>query len=348
MCLLTTTFCIIVEELIVRPINLSAMNIYLKATTLVVITLFFFASCASDSSYEKAERTFDTADYEEEANMEFELADKSTSSPSDNDNAFISSSAAAFSSDTTRKLIRTAEMKFRVKNVRNASINIENIIQDFDGFVTSTHLESNIDRKEKIQVSADSSLETVYYSVSNNITFRVPVEKLDTTLRTIAELIDFLDYRRINANDVTFQLLLNKMAEKRLGKHTTRIEDAIDEQGKKLKHTSSAEDQLLSREEMRDRAKIKTLEIFDEIDFSTVHLKIYQRQVLKRTVLENDKNIDAYKPGLWSEIKDALSAGWHILKSIFIALVSIWPLLFLGIAAYFIFIKFFRQTKTEE
>ena len=95
---------------------------------------------------------------------------------------------------------------------------------------------------------------------------------------------------------MTFDLLLNKMAEKRLGKHASRIEKAIDNKDEKLKHTSPAEDKLLSREEMRDRTKIRTLQIFDEIEFSTVTLKIYQRQAFKRTVIENDENIEAYKP----------------------------------------------------
>lgn len=324
------------------------MKTYLSVAVKIAAALLFCSSCANDSSYESAERVYDVAEVEESADMAFEMSEKSESLETSDENTFISSSAAAVSEDTLRKLIRTSEMKFRVKNVRQSSLEIENIVKKFDGFVVYTHLESSIDRREKTQISADSSLETIYFTVYNDIKFRVPVENLDTTLRTVAQLIDFLDYRRIKASDVTFDLLLNKMAEKRLGKHAARIENAIDEQGKKLKHTTSAENQLLTREEMRDRAEIRTLEIFDEINFSTVNLEIYQRQDFKRTIIENDKNIDAYKPGLWSDVKDALSSGWHILKSIFVALVSIWPLLILGIIAYIIFIKFFRQKNIDE
>lgn len=318
------------------------MKNYFYILLLLVVTLISLTSCADGSSYDKSERAYAVNESAVEETLEMEVLPENDGSNQIDDNSFISSSAAAVSNDTLRKLIRTANMKFRVENVRNASVEIENIIQHFEGFVSFTDLESKIDRKEIIPVSADSSLETIYYTVYNDLKFRVPVANLDTTLRTIAQLIDFLDYRRIQANDITFSLLLNKMAEKRLGKHASRIEKAIDQQGEKLKHTTPAEDLLLTREEMRDRTKVRTLEIFDEIAFSTVTLNIYQRQAFKRTIIENDENIEAYKPGLWSEIKEALYMGWHILKSIFIALLSIWPLLLLGIVAYFVYVTFIK------
>lgn len=316
------------------------MKSYFYLFTLLTVTFISLTSCADGSSYDRSQRAYESAD--EEA-LEMETLSANNISGEINDNSFVSSSAAAVSDDTLRKLIRTAHMKFRVENVRHASLEIENIIRKFDGFVSFTDLESEIDRKEIIPVSADSSLETIYYTVHNELRFRVPVANLDTTLRTIAQLIDFLDYRRIQAEDVTFSLLLNKMAEKRLGKHASRIEKAIDQQGEKLKHTTAAEDVLLSREEMLDQSKVRTLEIFDEIAFSTVTLNFYQRQAFKRTIIENDKNIEAYKPGFWSEVKDALYTGWYILKSIFIALFSIWPLLVLLGTAYFVYVRFIKN-----
>jgi hypothetical protein len=312
-----------------------------KVPLIFVILLILLFACAEgmerESGYTKDKRE----NYADE-DLAFEVIPEE--STQDNDiSQFISSSAAAVSDDSLRKIIRTGNMKFRVKDVRHSSIQIENYIQRFGGFVALTDLESRINKTEITPISADSSLETIYYTTYNDITFRVPVANLDTTLRTIALLIDFLDYRRIEARDITFSLLLNKMAEKRLGKHAGRIEKAIDEQGEKLRHTTAAEDALLSREEMLDRTKVRTLEIYDQIEYSTVNLHIYQRKEFKRTVIKNDKNISAYKPGMWSEIRTSLGTGWQILKSIILGLLSIWPLIILGAAGYFLYLKFFKN-----
>jgi len=127
-------------------------------------------------------------------------------------NIFISSSAAVEKNqDTTRKFIRTADLKFKVKNVIKSTYDIENITNRQGGFVTYTNLTSDIDRVFITTVSADSSLESTYYTVTNTVTLRVPNTKLDTTLREIARNIDYLDYRVIKAEDVALQVLFKQI-----------------------------------------------------------------------------------------------------------------------------------------
>jgi ribosomal protein L1 len=56
----------------------------------------------------------------------------------------VSSSAAVEKEGSTRKFIRTADLKFKVKNVTKSTYAIENITNKFDGFVTYTNLQSTI------------------------------------------------------------------------------------------------------------------------------------------------------------------------------------------------------------
>ena len=72
-------------------------------------------------------------------------------------------------------------MKFRVKDVWRATIAIEDITADFEGFVTYTKLASNIENRETTPVSADSALETIHFTVNNKIILRLPNTKLDST-----------------------------------------------------------------------------------------------------------------------------------------------------------------------
>ena len=262
-------------------------------------------------------------------------------------NGFISSSAAAVSKDTSRKFIRTADLKFRVKDVRTATLSLENITANFDGFVTYTNLTSNINRTETIPVSVDSSLETIYYIVKNDMVIRVPNARLDSILRTMAVHIDFLDYRRIKAKDVTLSLVSNRLTQKRIEKHTGRLTEAIDSRGKKLKETSTAEESLLSKQERLDKAKLSTLNIQDQIDFSTINLHIYQRQAVKRDLIENYKNIDAFQPGFFSQVWESIIKGWNMLKTMIIGLISNWSLVLFGLIGLFIYKKYFVKNKKQ-
>lgn len=75
-------------------------------------------------------------------------------------NQFISSSSAVVDKrDTTHKFIRTADLKFKVKDVIRSTYDIESIAKSQEGFVTYTNLTSHVDYTDNTLVSADSTLE---------------------------------------------------------------------------------------------------------------------------------------------------------------------------------------------
>lgn len=240
---------------------------------------------------------------------------------SDSSNAFISSSAAVENpKDTTRRFIRTADVKFKVKNVINSTYDIEGIAMRQNGFVEYTNLSSNIDHVKNTAVSADSSLETTYYTVTNSIIIRVPNTQLDTTLKEISRNIEFLDHRIIKAQDVALQILTNRLTKKRTAKTEERLKSAIDNRGKKLKETTNAEELLINKQEQADNAEVSNLSLQDQINFSAINLSIYQRQSIKRELLSNNKNIAAYEPGFGNKLLESLKVGGKILESFIVFL----------------------------
>lgn len=185
-------------------------------------------------------------------------------------NSFISTSAAVESGkDSTRRFVRTADLKFKVKSVVNSTYDIENITARQGGFVTFTNLKSEIESRSSFPISADSTLEAVYYTVTNAITIRVPNIKLDTVLREISKNIVYLDHRVIKADDVSLQILSNDMTQKRSATNEKRLTSAIDSRGKRLDETTVAEDVLLGKQEQADNANLANLALKDQIKFST-------------------------------------------------------------------------------
>jgi hypothetical protein len=231
--------------------------------------------------------------------------------------SYVSSSAAVENKqDETRKFIRTATLKFKVKDVIKSTYDIEGITVGQGGFVTYTHLQSEIDNTNTTNISADSSLVSTYYTVVNSMELRVPNVKLDTTLKEIARNIDFLDYRTIRAQDVALQMLANNLTQRR----------AI-------------------RQEQVDNAQIANLSLADQINFSTITLHIYQTQSVKHELVSNDKNITAYEPGLGSQLLDSLRFGWDILTTIIVFLVKLWGLILPAIVVYIAVIVYKKYKK---
>jgi hypothetical protein len=254
----------------------------------------------------------------------------------------ISSNAAVENKNSNRKFVRTADLKFKVKNVAKSTYAIENIVARNGGFVTFTDLKSNINEKSETKISQDSTLETTRFTVDNTITLRVPNTQLDTVLKSMVKQVAFLDSRLIKADDVALQLLSNKMAQKRLSTHQKRLEKGIDTKGKKLNDITNAEDKVLGRETESDETILRNLSLEDQINFSTVTLYLYQRESVQQEMIANEKSINAYRPHIGFQIWDSLKTGWFMLEAIIAFIVQLWALILLailGILAYRKFIK---------
>ena len=255
------------------------------------------------------------------------------------DSAAVSSSAAVVDKNSKQKFIRTADIKFKVKNVVKSTYAIENATQKFGGFVTYTNLQSNIHDQIKTKISQDSTLETTKYTVENNITIRVPNTQLDTVIKTIAKQIDFLDFRVIKADDVSLKILSNQLSQKRSANTEKRVEKAIDSKGKKINDVMEAENTLANQKEANDNRTIDNLSLQDQINFSTITLQLYQNETVRQEIMASEKNSNAYKPNLGIQILDSLKSGWYILESIFVFLINLWPFIIISLGGFFLYKK---------
>jgi len=255
----------------------------------------------------------------------------------------ISSSAAVQPKNSTRKFVRTADIKFKVKNVAKSTGVIEDATIKFGGFVTYTNLQSTINDEDRTKVSPDSTLVTTKYTVENNMTIRVPNTQLDTVIKTIAHQIGFLNYRVIKADDVTLQMLSNKMAQKRSISTEKRIATAIDTKGKKLNQVIDAEENLDAKKEANDAKTLENLSLKDQVNFSTLTLLIYQDQTVKQEMIANEKSINAYRPNIGLQVWESIKTGWFVLENIISFVVLLWPFALIGALGFFGYKRFLKK-----
>lgn len=259
------------------------------------------------------------------------------------DMSIVPSSASVETKNSNRKFVRTADVKFKVKNVAKSTYTIEDATTKFGGFVTYTNLQSNIHSENRTKVSQDSTLVTTKYKVDNNITIRIPNTKMDTVIKTIAKQIHFLDFRIIKADDVSLQMLSNELAQKRSNSSEKRLENAIDSKGKKLNQIVKAEETLDAKKEQNDASKLQNLSLQDQVDFSTLTLNIYQDESIKQEMVSNEKSINAYRPNIGLQIWDSIKTGWFMLENIISFLVVLWPFILIGIFGFLGYKRFLKK-----
>lgn len=324
----------------------------MKKTTKIILTfglVLFIFGCSSERHEEKEISKEHSSSSKQKESLTGNISgNNAKTDKTDNTiNGFISSSAAVETGDTTKKFIRTAKMKFRVNNVAQTTYQIEDMTKHFDGFVTYTNLESQINRSTTTALSADSSLETIYYTVSNRMKLRVPNVKLDTTLKSIAKLIDYLDYRIIEAKDVALEILANKLKQDRMKLSETQSTTTVESDGKNVLKSQQTQDNPLYKKAAADAAKLANLSLEDQIKFSTITLDIYQREETKRWVIPNDKNIDAYKPGFGKQLIESFKYGWELLVILITFLTKFWGIILFGMIVYVLYKMYGHKLKIK-
>lgn len=241
-----------------------------------------------------------------------------------------------------RKLIRTADIKFKVKDVAQSTYAIESAVNRYGGLITSNNLQSHVAQKSQTKISNDSILESTKYMVENNLTLRILNRSLDTVVKTIAKEIDYLDYRVIKADDIALKMLSNQMAQRRNAGHNQRMANNIDEKGKKLNQISDAENDLLDKNEDSDNAAIENLSLQDQVNYSTITLALYQNESVKREMVAIEKTSGGYG-NFGLEIWDGLKNGWFILERIIAFVVQLWSVVLIGGLAVFVFRRYLKK-----
>lgn len=309
------------------------MNL-IKKTTVVAIVALLVWGCGKSKPFNEAKSNNDITTSQERA-------DSANFEPP------ATSIARMGIVDSVRKFIVSAELKFRAKDVVSTTYAIENLTINTGGFVTFTELRSSENYRNVVKVSADSSLESIFYTVENSMTLRIPKTNLDSFLRGVGKQVDYFDYRIVKANDVGLDLMANQMLQKRLSTYEKRQQKNIDEQGRKLDETANTQENLLDRQMQADEAAIQKLKTEDEVKYSFVELNIYQREAVKRTMVANTENINAYQPGFGQRVAHGFAKGWEMFQNLVVGLANLWVLIVLGILVFMAYRRFWVKLKNK-
>lgn len=243
------------------------------------------------------------------------------------------------SADSTaaEKIIKTADMRFRVKDVQNTKEKLSKTIKAEGGTVAEFSIESTIQETDKVKQSTDSLKEITSYRTQGYLVAKVPSEKLDEFTNTIARMAVFVDHQSMKMDDQSIAYLANKL------KAQNRV-DAIEKINKVAsKKSANVESSLYIKDDYVDR-KIENMQIDSRVKFSTITLNFYQDNTVKTMIVAND-NLYDYRPAFVNRLWLGIVNGWTIFKEIIIAISNLWMLILVGFAIFFTIKYFIRRNK---
>jgi len=265
----------------------------------------------------------------ESANIALEMIADSTSIIPNNSNLTKNEALK------NKKFIRTAESKFRVKEVKQTTQRIHDLTNKYGGYVSSMSLRSEPSVSKKIQISADSLVEVEEFIVRNELTIRVPNQQLDSLLREVFKMVDYWDNCELKTDDASLLILGNSLKIKRLESFSDRNKANIDKKKGNITIASEAEKDGLAHDNQADNYKIDQQSIEDRVNFSVVNLQIYQAESIQKTAIPDIKNIEPYRPNIFLQVGDSLKDGWLVFENLLVFLVKFWPLWVIGGVVYY-------------
>lgn len=272
-----------------------------------------FAACKGNSNYESNIGAAASADSKTAATE-----------------AFATDSADAGLAPEQRKIIKTADMRSRVKDVLASTTYLEQASKQLQGSVINSRLSNDVDQTYSRPLSADSLKQVQVYTSTASMTFKIPVQQLDSFLHLVAGQSEFINNRNLALEDVSLNYLSNKLKQD-ASKANTLAPKNVDN----VSYIDERSEQNIDR-------KIENMSINEQVKYATISIELYQPQRVETKVIADVNAL--VRPGFGEYMRLALSNGWEVVKWILIGITNLWALLLIG-AVIWISIRQYRKRK---
>ena len=249
-----------------------------------------------------------------------------------------SASNAGSNAGAAEKMTKTADMRFRVKDVQQTKEDLGKVIKSKGGLVIEVNISSNINNTEKVKFSADSLKEITSYSKEGFMVAKIPSSELDGFTNNVANAAVFVDTQSLRMEDKTLSYLSNKLKSDNAKEAVTELKKT------NIKKGSNVETSLYIKDGDVDR-KIENISIDNQVRFSTITLSFYQDNTIKTMIVANDHLYD-YKPNFFRRLALNFVDGLSYFKEVVLFLASLWLFIAIGIAAYFGF-KYYKKSTNK-
>jgi hypothetical protein len=247
-----------------------------------------------------------------------------------------SADTAKNSADTiaSDKLVKTADMSFKVKNVQQTGDSISHLTAKLNGMVTHHQMASTVERSEDIRLSNDSVMRVSAFNTTADITVKIPSEKLEDFMSRVSHMGIYVTSRKMHIEDKSLGYLSTKL------KLKNRREMVAQQKNGKIKIKDPAA-VLWLKDDMID-GQINNQKIDEAVNYSVIRLNFYQSNTIYKERIANDDPA-AYKMPFSNRLLMALSNGWALFTELILGLANLWVLVLTGIGIWIVFRGYKRK-----
>ncbi|MBX2907432.1 MAG: DUF4349 domain-containing protein [Taibaiella sp.] len=223
------------------------------------------------------------------------------------------------------KVIRTADISCHVEDVVTASANIEHAVAAMGGHVEDSRMNNNVVSDKTVPYKPDSLRHVQVCHPSAMLKLRVPSAKLDSVVNILPSVAIYVDGRNLSREDVTLRYLTNEMLNTPAGK-VSKVRVNGQEALAMNRYTDEQKEKRVARE-------IENLDIEHRAAFSSLTVSLSQPEVVRVRVLPETEGL--MTTPFYMRCYMASRTGIEIIKGVILVLLSMWPLLLIGLVIFF-------------
>lgn len=216
--------------------------------------------------------------------------------------------------DWSKKLIKTANMRLEVEDFKKYGIQLQSSIQQYAAYIADE--ESNYN---------DGNME-------NTVTIKVPVQNFEGLVGSLPGDKSKVLSRTIKSQDVTGDIVDTKSRLEAKKVMRLKYLDFL-KQSKNMEEVLQVQNEINSIQEEIEAASGRVALLSNQSAYSTINLTYYQAG----TSISNNGSF-------MGEVGSAFKTGLSVLSGIFIVFIKIWPLLLIAFIGYFLYKRNKRLT----
>jgi uncharacterized protein (DUF2132 family) len=213
-----------------------------------------------------------------------------------------------------QKIIKTGVLEFQTQNLSKTYSQIKALLNTYEGYIQSDNSGKNYNRQYQ------------------NLQVRIPSKNFQVIIDSISQSVNYFDTKSISRQDVTEEFI----------DLTARLKSKRELESRYIQLLSKANTVKEILEIERELSTIR-----EDIEAKQGRLEYLQSQVSYSTL-----NINFYKEisntgitvSYGTKIVNALKSGWFGISSVFLGILTLWPLLIIGLVVAIIIRRWLKSS----
>lgn len=235
------------------------------------------------------------------------------------------------------KLVKTADIRFKVKNVEQTGENITSLTTKYNGMVMHHDMTASNEQTSDTRLNNDSVMRVSRFNTTATMTVKIPSEKIEEFLDAVSHMSVYVNVRRMDIEDKSLDYLSSQM------KLNSRKELVSQQKAGRIVFKNP--DAVLDLKDGLVDEQINNRKIDDQVKYSVISLDFYQSNTISKEIIVND-DPETYKLPFGNRLLIAFGDGWSIFKELVILLANMWVFIIAGIGLW-IAIRWYKQKNTK-